>query len=331
MAADVTDWRSGVQLMKQGKVAEAAQLLASITAADPSNFDAQVYLGIALAQLGRAGEGAAALQQAVTLNPGSALARFNLGCVLERAGDDSTAAEVFASVLQIDPSHAKAQQALQSVRRRLAAAPQPQAASVLVPLGGEPEAGEAPPAAKTASPAGPPAAARSRKVARAPAKSGAGKKVRKLTEFGLPIAAVVILGGAAAAYFLLFASSPSKVASKYLTALQSEKFDGLEKICTKDSQSIITALQQTKQTSGKVTKFKLGETTKQGSEATVKVKLSVELPSFFGGSANTTDLDTSVCLAKEGMSWKVDVKKTQEEISKAFLNTAFGAGIKKAP
>jgi len=265
----------------------------------------------------------APLRQAVALNPGSATAQFNLGCVLERAGDDAGAAEAFQAVLQLEPSHAKARQALEKANQRLAAAaePEPEPVQELRPLGGAEESSEQPAAAPPPTP--PPSATPAPPRAKTKARSGSGAK------WLIPALAVVVLGGAAAAWFLLFASSPAKTAKKYLTALQTQQYDGLEKICTESSQSSISRLKQTASSVGKLSSFELGETKKQGGEATVNTKLSLELPGMMGGGTTKLDVDTVVCLAKEGMNWKVDVNKTQQEMGKALFSKVFSAAFQQ--
>lgn len=321
MAASATDWRAGAQLLQQGKAAAAVESLSQAATAAPADVNAQMFLGIALAQAGRPAEGVAPLRRAVALNPTNTAAQFNLGCVLERAGDEAGAVEAFQAVLQVEPGHTKARQALAKARQRLdAAAAEPEPVQELVPLGG-PDDGTEPPAA---APSPPPPTGRPSRVKAKP-KGGAG--VRWL----VPALAVLLLGGAAAACFLFFASSPAKTATKYLAALQREQYDGLERICTRSSHSSIAVLKQTTSAAGKLSGFELGETTKQGTEATVKVKLSLELPAMarMAGGKQKLDLDTVVCLAKEGMSWRVDVNKTQTEMGKALFARVFGAAFQR--
>jgi len=55
MAANAADWRAGVQLLKEGKTAEAVEMLTRLTSTSPDDFNAQMYLGIALAHGRRRG------------------------------------------------------------------------------------------------------------------------------------------------------------------------------------------------------------------------------------------------------------------------------------
>jgi len=303
MAGNTTDWQAGVQLLKQGKTAEAIEALRAATGADPSCFEAHMYLGMALAQTGQAAAGAESLLQAVSLKPESAVARYNLGCALERAGDDTGAADAFDEAVRLDPAHAKAQQARERAQSRLAAG----ALQPAEPAPAQPAAAAPPPKAEKPK-------AKS-KPARAAAKSGSRAKLL------VPLAAVVVLGGAAAAYLLLFASTPTKTATQYLTAMQAQKYADLAPLCTKDSQSLIDGLKSSAQRQPKLTKFEVGAATKQRSEATVQAKVTLELPSMFGQPARPLELELPVILSKEGLQWKVSLQRTQEEASKAFVAT----------
>ena len=301
MAGNTADWQAGVQLLKQGKTAEAIEALRASTGADPTCFEAHMYLGMALAQTGQAAAGVEPLRQAVNLRPESAVARYNLGCILERAGDDAGAAEAFEGAIHLDPSHAKAQQALQRAQSRLAAA-------------SEQPAEQAP--AQPAAAAPPPKAAKPKAKPKPPRAAGKPGSRAKLL---VPLVAVVVLGGAAAAYLLLFASTPTKTATQYLTAMQAQQYDDLAKLCTKDSQSLIDGMKASAQRQPKLTKFEVGAATKQGSEATVQAKVTLELPPMFGQAGRPVELELPVVLGKEGLQWKVSLQRTQEEASKAFV------------
>ena len=136
-------WQDGMQLLQQGKTAEAVETLQAVVAAEASSFEGHLYLGMALVQAGRGEEGVAAIERAVTLNPGHTGARYNYGVVLRTLGRPAEAAQQFQAALEIDPNHAKAEQALAAALSQAspqAPAPSPPAGPELTPLGGEPEA-----------------------------------------------------------------------------------------------------------------------------------------------------------------------------------------------
>ena len=123
-AAD-NDWRSGVEALRQGQVAEAVAQLAACVQAHPDSFEAHNFLGVALAQAGRNPEAISCLLKATRLNPHNAQAQYNLGRVYVRAERPDRARAAFQAALQLDPNYAAAQQALAAVPPPQDAAPTP--------------------------------------------------------------------------------------------------------------------------------------------------------------------------------------------------------------
>ena len=127
---DVTSeiaWQNGVELLRQGKVAEAVTQLAAFVKAHPASFEGHNFLGVALAQTGRNPEAISCLMKATRLNPQNAQAQYNLGRVYVRAERPDRARAAFQAALQIDPNYAAAQQALAAVPVPPPVAPAPAA------------------------------------------------------------------------------------------------------------------------------------------------------------------------------------------------------------
>lgn len=105
----------GASHVALGKPAEAIEVLAPLSVAQPGVAMVQMELGIALAQLGRPAEAAAALRRAVGLRPDLARAWLALGEQLEALGDPTGAAEAkawHARQASRDPALAMAERAI---------------------------------------------------------------------------------------------------------------------------------------------------------------------------------------------------------------------------
>ena len=122
-------WQQGLELIKQGQLAEAEQVLRAAVSAEPSVFEGYYYLGAALAKQQRPEEAIPVLRHATQLGPGHAGVHYNLGLVCEQTGDLQAAANAFQAALRLAPDHAKARQRFQAVQARRAAAIQEAAAA----------------------------------------------------------------------------------------------------------------------------------------------------------------------------------------------------------
>lgn len=139
-----TDWQSGVDALRQGRVEDAIAQLSAFVQANPNSFEGNNFLGVALAQAGRHQEAIAYLTQATRLNPQSAQAHFNLGLARMNAGQNDMARTEFQTALQLDPNHAQARQALARLP-----APAVETPTVETPAAGTPAWAAPSPAAPT--------------------------------------------------------------------------------------------------------------------------------------------------------------------------------------
>ncbi len=95
----------GIILASRGNAnAEASEALAQAVALDPTNFDAQFYLGRIQYALKDYAGSVNSLRAAVKLNPRHPEARFFLGTVLELASDSTAAIAEYQELLRIDPN-----------------------------------------------------------------------------------------------------------------------------------------------------------------------------------------------------------------------------------
>ncbi|HEY0174654.1 MAG TPA: tetratricopeptide repeat protein, partial [Pyrinomonadaceae bacterium] len=97
-----------LELLREGKAAEAEPLVRRALAARPDIADAHALLGVILDQRGAAREAESEYRAAVRLNPKATAARANLGVLLARAGRTAEAAATFESVLGDAPGHPQA-------------------------------------------------------------------------------------------------------------------------------------------------------------------------------------------------------------------------------
>ena len=143
------DRDQGLTALQGGNAAEAVTLLERATQADPTDYQAFMYLGAAYGQAERHHDAIAALTQAVTLQPANAQGRYNLGIAMERGGYAPQALEAYQQALQLQPDYPKAQEAARRLEGGAAPAPgfaaptDPQATQYYTP----PAQGVAPPAA----------------------------------------------------------------------------------------------------------------------------------------------------------------------------------------
>ena len=101
----------GLNALQSGNAAEAVTLLESATQADPTDYQAFMYLGAAYGQVERHNDAISALTQAVTLQPSNAQARYNLGIAMERGGFAEQALTAYQQAVQLQPDYPKAQEA----------------------------------------------------------------------------------------------------------------------------------------------------------------------------------------------------------------------------
>jgi hypothetical protein len=119
----------GIEALKGGNAALAAQLLGRAVTENPQDAQAHAYLGAAFGQLNQLQQAVESLQKAAALAPQSAPMRFNLGMALEKAGRRDDAVAAYQQALGLDGAYERARQAL----TRLGVAPSAAAAPVSTP------------------------------------------------------------------------------------------------------------------------------------------------------------------------------------------------------
>lgn len=103
-------FRQAAALQQQGKLAEAARLLRSVTKEQPGNFDAWYYLGLIRLQQQDWPEAIRVFTRALAARPAPqqiAAANFNLGLALRAANRLEESVAAYASVLAIDGRNAQ--------------------------------------------------------------------------------------------------------------------------------------------------------------------------------------------------------------------------------
>jgi hypothetical protein len=103
---------AGLTALQSGDINGAIAQLERAIAADPTDFQAHLYLGAAYGQAGRQMEAVSAVTQAVTLQPSNAQARYNLAIAYESAGYKEQALVAAQQALQLQPDYPKAQEAV---------------------------------------------------------------------------------------------------------------------------------------------------------------------------------------------------------------------------
>jgi tetratricopeptide (TPR) repeat protein len=99
----------GVRLAREGRHAEAIQLLRTSVELDPTVAIVQHDLGFALQQAGRLVEAASAFQAAVQLDPRLAMAQHHLAEALDRLGNLEAAIQVYEATVALKPGDHAAQ------------------------------------------------------------------------------------------------------------------------------------------------------------------------------------------------------------------------------
>ncbi len=123
---------AGLKALQGGDVDGAIRMLELACSADPSDYQAHIYLGAAYSQAQRAGDAINVLTHAVELQPSNAQARYNLATAMERGGHSEQAVAVFEQAIMLQPDYPKALDALQRLKGGTPApvmAPVPQTAS----------------------------------------------------------------------------------------------------------------------------------------------------------------------------------------------------------
>lgn len=112
-------WRANVNLAyldyAHGKFAEAARLFGRACAADPTDGDQFLYLGMALLRLGQTGEAEKAVRTALMVRPDGASYHLGLAMVLKLEGRISEAKQETAAELAAHPANAQALELLKAL------------------------------------------------------------------------------------------------------------------------------------------------------------------------------------------------------------------------
>ena len=96
----------GLNLLRQGKPAQAEAVLQKSVAQDPNNDAALNNLGVALGQQGHFAQSLAAFKQAVAVNPHNNQAQFNLGVTQYSLGNKNATVQQYAILTLRDPAAA---------------------------------------------------------------------------------------------------------------------------------------------------------------------------------------------------------------------------------
>jgi tetratricopeptide (TPR) repeat protein len=117
----IAEVNHGNELLKEGKVAEAVEVLTEAARANPENEDVHYNLGLALARQGKTEDAIKEYQEALRIFPNYVEAHNNLGNALMRSGRIEEAIPHFEQAVKILPDYAAAHNnlgtALQKVGR----------------------------------------------------------------------------------------------------------------------------------------------------------------------------------------------------------------------
>jgi Flp pilus assembly protein TadD len=112
-------WRANVNLAYlyygQGNYPEAVRYFERGAAADPTDGDQFLYLGLALMRLNRLAEAERAIRTALLVHPGGRGYHLGLGLVLKQAGKLAEARQEFEAAIKADPEDAQARALLYEV------------------------------------------------------------------------------------------------------------------------------------------------------------------------------------------------------------------------
>jgi tetratricopeptide (TPR) repeat protein len=100
--------QGGVDLLQQGRLAEAGAQFAAAASADPSNAVAHHLLGIVQLQAGAPEAGLASLRRSIALDPNDPVTHGNLANALRDTGAAEEALESYSRALSLDPNFVEA-------------------------------------------------------------------------------------------------------------------------------------------------------------------------------------------------------------------------------
>ena len=108
------------QLLRQGRLREAAIRFEQVVAEDPESIIAYVNLGGVYERLDQSEKASEALERALRLDPSHPIAHYILAMVLRRRGDEAKALAHFQAAVEADPDYSEARFALATIfwRRR---------------------------------------------------------------------------------------------------------------------------------------------------------------------------------------------------------------------
>ena len=118
-----THLEQGLAAFKAGDIDTAVTELEAATREDHTSFRAFSYLGAAYAAKGKYNAAIGAFKNAEQINPNIASIHYNIAQAYEAGGVWAEAEYEYQKALEIDPAYARAQEALASLRKRLAAPP----------------------------------------------------------------------------------------------------------------------------------------------------------------------------------------------------------------
>jgi Flp pilus assembly protein TadD len=119
---DVHAWyQRGMELLRRGSPAAAAQVLQRASTAEPASRSVREALARAQFDAGRYAEAADNFRMIVEASPSDDYAHFGLGLALARTGDHAAAAEYLAIAAAMRPDATHYTEALRSVRATLRA------------------------------------------------------------------------------------------------------------------------------------------------------------------------------------------------------------------
>lgn len=107
----------GIQLLREGSVADSVDFFLQALAEDPTNVDLYLLLGVAYSRMGQNDKSVDILGQAVELAPASARVHYNLGVAYHKASNLTLAKDEYARATTLDPNYVVAKSALEFVAK----------------------------------------------------------------------------------------------------------------------------------------------------------------------------------------------------------------------
>lgn len=118
MVSDALTTRErGVELLREGSIADSIEFLLQAIAEDPSDINLYLWLGLAYAHEGDFDKSISILEQAADVAPISAKVHYNLGVAYYRAKNLTQAKDEFIRAAGLDPNYTAARNALEIVAR----------------------------------------------------------------------------------------------------------------------------------------------------------------------------------------------------------------------